>query len=189
MRSAGQAVLSEHVLTSVGPAAVRQMRSGPQHPRGTLTPAACLRPQPPGLPASLRSQAEWEQLLGSCSGFFFYGMESFLSHILVERLAAMNLRGETVPRSPQQPPKCVRCVHSGTEQGSCDPIGHCLKKGSGGPGEHNTALGDVPSPISQRPSSEFQTWAVQPEAGTGRVTRRAGPAETRRATVGTSRTH
>ncbi|XP_044924407.1 cilia- and flagella-associated protein 46 isoform X2 [Mustela putorius furo] len=38
------------------------------------------------------SQAEWEQLLGSCSGFFFYGMESFLSHVLVERLAAMNLR-------------------------------------------------------------------------------------------------
>uniref|UniRef100_G1LVL0 Cilia- and flagella-associated protein 46 n=2 Tax=Ailuropoda melanoleuca TaxID=9646 RepID=G1LVL0_AILME len=38
------------------------------------------------------SQAEWEQLLGTCSGFFFYGMESFLSHILVERLAAMNLR-------------------------------------------------------------------------------------------------
>ncbi|XP_057591801.1 cilia- and flagella-associated protein 46 [Hippopotamus amphibius kiboko] len=39
------------------------------------------------------SQAEWEQLLGSCQGFFFYGMESFLSHILVERLAAMNLAG------------------------------------------------------------------------------------------------
>ncbi|XP_047559332.1 cilia- and flagella-associated protein 46 isoform X1 [Lutra lutra] len=38
------------------------------------------------------SQAEWEQLLGSCSGFFFYGMESFLSHVLVERLAAMNLQ-------------------------------------------------------------------------------------------------
>ncbi|XP_045665368.1 cilia- and flagella-associated protein 46 isoform X2 [Ursus americanus] len=37
------------------------------------------------------SQAEWEHLLGTCSGFFFYGMESFLSHILVERLAAMNL--------------------------------------------------------------------------------------------------
>nr|XP_058910979.1 cilia- and flagella-associated protein 46 [Kogia breviceps] len=37
------------------------------------------------------SQAEWEQLLGGCGGFFFYGMESFLSHILVERLAAMNL--------------------------------------------------------------------------------------------------
>ncbi|XP_059947631.1 cilia- and flagella-associated protein 46 [Mesoplodon densirostris] len=37
------------------------------------------------------SQAEWEQLLGRCGGFFFYGMESFLSHILVERLAAMNL--------------------------------------------------------------------------------------------------
>uniref|UniRef100_A0A8C6BQ73 Cilia and flagella associated protein 46 n=1 Tax=Monodon monoceros TaxID=40151 RepID=A0A8C6BQ73_MONMO len=45
------------------------------------------------------SQAEWEQLLGSCGGFFFYGMESFLSHILVERLAAMNLEGET----PQKP--------------------------------------------------------------------------------------
>ncbi|XP_066095942.1 cilia- and flagella-associated protein 46 isoform X1 [Saccopteryx bilineata] len=37
------------------------------------------------------SQAEWEQLLGSCEGFFFYGMESFLSHVSVERLAAMNL--------------------------------------------------------------------------------------------------
>uniref|UniRef100_A0A667GUM1 Cilia and flagella associated protein 46 n=1 Tax=Lynx canadensis TaxID=61383 RepID=A0A667GUM1_LYNCA len=39
------------------------------------------------------SQAEWEQLLGSCSGFFFYGMESFLSHVAVERLAATNLQG------------------------------------------------------------------------------------------------
>ncbi|XP_045147306.1 cilia- and flagella-associated protein 46 [Echinops telfairi] len=38
------------------------------------------------------SQAEWEQLLGSCQGFFFYGMESFLSHILLERLVAMNLQ-------------------------------------------------------------------------------------------------
>ncbi|XP_019062592.1 cilia- and flagella-associated protein 46 isoform X2 [Fukomys damarensis] len=38
------------------------------------------------------SQAEWEQVLGSCKGFFFYGMESFLSHILVERLVAMNLQ-------------------------------------------------------------------------------------------------
>ncbi|XP_014649525.1 PREDICTED: cilia- and flagella-associated protein 46 [Ceratotherium simum simum] len=37
------------------------------------------------------SQAEWEQLLGGCSGFFFYGMEHVLSHVLVERLAAMNL--------------------------------------------------------------------------------------------------
>nr|XP_027786130.1 cilia- and flagella-associated protein 46 [Marmota flaviventris] len=37
------------------------------------------------------SQAEWEQALGSCRGFFFYGMESFLSHILLERLVAMNL--------------------------------------------------------------------------------------------------
>uniref|UniRef100_A0A8D2DF18 Cilia and flagella associated protein 46 n=1 Tax=Sciurus vulgaris TaxID=55149 RepID=A0A8D2DF18_SCIVU len=38
------------------------------------------------------SQAEWEQVLGSCKGFFFYGMESFLSHVLVDRLAAMNLQ-------------------------------------------------------------------------------------------------
>nr|XP_054099496.1 cilia- and flagella-associated protein 46 isoform X11 [Callithrix jacchus] len=38
------------------------------------------------------SQAQWEQALGSCSGFFFYGMECFLSHILVERLVAMNLQ-------------------------------------------------------------------------------------------------
>uniref|UniRef100_A0A2K6BDB7 Cilia and flagella associated protein 46 n=2 Tax=Macaca TaxID=9539 RepID=A0A2K6BDB7_MACNE len=38
------------------------------------------------------SQAQWEQALGSCNGFFFYGMESFLSHILVERLVAMNLQ-------------------------------------------------------------------------------------------------
>ncbi|KAL0616897.1 Cilia- and flagella-associated protein 46 [Plecturocebus cupreus] len=38
------------------------------------------------------SQAQWEQALGSCSGFFFYGMECFLSHVLVERLVAMNLQ-------------------------------------------------------------------------------------------------
>ncbi|XP_012516129.1 PREDICTED: cilia- and flagella-associated protein 46 [Propithecus coquereli] len=38
------------------------------------------------------SQAQWEQALGSCSGFFFYGMESFLSHIVAERLVAMNLQ-------------------------------------------------------------------------------------------------
>ncbi|XP_017369055.1 cilia- and flagella-associated protein 46 isoform X2 [Cebus imitator] len=38
------------------------------------------------------SQAQWEQALGSCSGFFFYGMERFLSHVLVERLVAMNLQ-------------------------------------------------------------------------------------------------
>ncbi|XP_054441049.1 cilia- and flagella-associated protein 46 [Pteronotus mesoamericanus] len=37
------------------------------------------------------SQAQWEQVLGSCEGFFFYGLESFLSHLLVERVAAMNL--------------------------------------------------------------------------------------------------
>ncbi|XP_036907145.1 cilia- and flagella-associated protein 46 [Sturnira hondurensis] len=37
------------------------------------------------------SQAQWEQALGSCAGFLFYGMERFLSHLSVERLAAMNL--------------------------------------------------------------------------------------------------
>ncbi|XP_045438178.1 cilia- and flagella-associated protein 46 [Pipistrellus kuhlii] len=37
------------------------------------------------------SQADWEQLLGRCEGFFFYGMENFLSHLSVERLAAMSL--------------------------------------------------------------------------------------------------
>lgn len=62
-------------------------------------------PRPAGRPhtgsLSLCSQAEWEQLLGSCEGFFFYGMESFLSHVLVERLAAMNLEGEPGPlRTP-----------------------------------------------------------------------------------------
>lgn len=49
------------------------------------------------------SQAEWEQTLGSCEGFFFYGMESFLSHVLVERLAAMNLEGEPGPRGTPSP--------------------------------------------------------------------------------------
>nr|XP_058154071.1 cilia- and flagella-associated protein 46 isoform X2 [Dasypus novemcinctus] len=37
------------------------------------------------------SQADWEQLL-ACDGLFFYGMESFLLHIVVERLVAMNLQ-------------------------------------------------------------------------------------------------
>lgn len=63
----------------------------------------------PGWPAahlvpSLCSQAEWEQLLGSCEGFFFYGMESFLSHVSVERLAAMNLAGERVLWAPGSSP-------------------------------------------------------------------------------------
>lgn len=53
--------------------------------------------------SSLCSQAEWEQILGSCEGFFFYGMESFLSHVLVERLAAMNLEGEPGPLGTPQP--------------------------------------------------------------------------------------
>uniref|UniRef100_A0A8C6QI67 Cilia and flagella associated protein 46 n=1 Tax=Nannospalax galili TaxID=1026970 RepID=A0A8C6QI67_NANGA len=38
------------------------------------------------------SQADWEQVLDSCRGFFFYGMESFMSHLAVERLVAMNLQ-------------------------------------------------------------------------------------------------
>ncbi|XP_035186668.1 cilia- and flagella-associated protein 46 isoform X3 [Oxyura jamaicensis] len=37
------------------------------------------------------SQAEWEQLLTKCSAFLFYGMERFLSHILLNRLVAMNI--------------------------------------------------------------------------------------------------
>ncbi|XP_062436353.1 cilia- and flagella-associated protein 46 [Rhea pennata] len=39
----------------------------------------------------LPSQAEWEQLLTNCSAFLFYGMERFLSHILLNRLVAMNI--------------------------------------------------------------------------------------------------
>nr|XP_021493514.1 cilia- and flagella-associated protein 46 [Meriones unguiculatus] len=38
------------------------------------------------------SQSDWEQLLNSCRGFFFYGMESFLTHLVVERLVAMDLQ-------------------------------------------------------------------------------------------------
>ncbi|XP_069720254.1 cilia- and flagella-associated protein 46 [Phaenicophaeus curvirostris] len=37
------------------------------------------------------SQAEWEQLLTNCSAFLFYGMERFMSHILLDRLVAMNI--------------------------------------------------------------------------------------------------
>lgn len=37
------------------------------------------------------SQAEWEQLLTNCSAFLFYGMERFMSHILLNRLVAMNI--------------------------------------------------------------------------------------------------
>ncbi|NWI77954.1 CFA46 protein, partial [Dryoscopus gambensis] len=37
------------------------------------------------------SQAEWEQLLTNCSGFLFYGMERFMSHVLLNWLAAMNI--------------------------------------------------------------------------------------------------
>ncbi|XP_067156500.1 cilia- and flagella-associated protein 46 [Apteryx mantelli] len=41
--------------------------------------------------AHVPSQAEWEQLLTNCSAFLFYGMERFLSHILLNRLVAMNI--------------------------------------------------------------------------------------------------
>ncbi|NWQ80390.1 CFA46 protein, partial [Columbina picui] len=37
------------------------------------------------------SQAEWEQLLTNCSAFLFYGMEGFMSHVLLNRLVAMNI--------------------------------------------------------------------------------------------------
>ncbi|NXU56430.1 CFA46 protein, partial [Turnix velox] len=37
------------------------------------------------------SQAEWEELLTNCSAFLFYGMERFLSHVLLDRLVAMNI--------------------------------------------------------------------------------------------------
>ncbi|NXB62861.1 CFA46 protein, partial [Struthidea cinerea] len=37
------------------------------------------------------SQAEWEQLLTNCSAFLFYGMERFMSHILLNWLVAVNI--------------------------------------------------------------------------------------------------
>ncbi|NXQ48083.1 CFA46 protein, partial [Catharus fuscescens] len=37
------------------------------------------------------SQAEWEQLLTSCSAFLFYGMERFMSHVLLNWLVAVNI--------------------------------------------------------------------------------------------------
>ncbi|NWW74567.1 CFA46 protein, partial [Climacteris rufus] len=37
------------------------------------------------------SQTEWEQLLTNCSGFLFYGMERFMSHVLPDWLVAMNI--------------------------------------------------------------------------------------------------
>ncbi|XP_010138787.1 PREDICTED: tetratricopeptide repeat protein 40, partial [Buceros rhinoceros silvestris] len=50
-------------------------------------------PQWEGVIGSIRvpSQAEWEQLLTNCSAFLFYGMERFMSHILLDRLVAMNI--------------------------------------------------------------------------------------------------
>ncbi|XP_038168284.1 cilia- and flagella-associated protein 46 [Arvicola amphibius] len=42
---------------------------------------------------SIPSQTDWEQVLDSCRGFFFYGMKgSFLSRLVVERLVAMDLQ-------------------------------------------------------------------------------------------------
>ncbi|NWV59193.1 CFA46 protein, partial [Malurus elegans] len=37
------------------------------------------------------SQAEWERLLTNCSAFLFYGMERFMSHVLLNWLVAMNI--------------------------------------------------------------------------------------------------
>ncbi|NXJ20799.1 CFA46 protein, partial [Dicrurus megarhynchus] len=37
------------------------------------------------------SQAEWEQLLTNCSAFLFYGMERFLSHVLLNWSVALNI--------------------------------------------------------------------------------------------------
>ncbi|OWK51861.1 Cilia- and flagella-associated protein 46 [Lonchura striata] len=37
------------------------------------------------------SQAEWKQLLTSCSAFLFYGMERFMSHVSLNWLVAMNI--------------------------------------------------------------------------------------------------
>ncbi|KGL99400.1 Tetratricopeptide repeat protein 40, partial [Charadrius vociferus] len=46
-----------------------------------------------GVIGSIRipSQAEWEQLLTNCSAFLFYGMERFMSHVLLNRLVALNI--------------------------------------------------------------------------------------------------
>ncbi|XP_072485234.1 cilia- and flagella-associated protein 46 isoform X4 [Notamacropus eugenii] len=38
------------------------------------------------------SQTDWEQCLNNCSGFFFYGMENLLSHVLIDSLITMNLK-------------------------------------------------------------------------------------------------
>ncbi|NWR47437.1 CFA46 protein, partial [Regulus satrapa] len=37
------------------------------------------------------SQAEWQQLLTNCSAFLFYGMERFMSHVLLDWLVAVNI--------------------------------------------------------------------------------------------------
>ncbi|NWS33409.1 CFA46 protein, partial [Polioptila caerulea] len=37
------------------------------------------------------SQDEWEKMLTNCSAFLFYGMERFMSHVLLNWLVAMNI--------------------------------------------------------------------------------------------------
>ncbi|NWY66954.1 CFA46 protein, partial [Erithacus rubecula] len=44
-----------------------------------------------GVIGNAPSQAEWEQLLTNCSAFLFYGMERFMSHVLLNWLVAMNI--------------------------------------------------------------------------------------------------
>lgn len=170
----------------------------PGHPG---TPAACLWLRPPGHPHSLCSQAEWEHLLGTCSGFFFYGMESFLSHILVERLAAMNLPGETARQGPQKPdalpgPQRVRWIHTGTERGPVSPsVIVCLRKGLGGRGTLETQWGEAPScpcpppPFLRDPVQSYRPDRHGQRQELGWSPPRAGPAESRKDRVGISRTH
>lgn len=78
------------------------------------------------------SQADWEQLLDSCRGFFFYGMETFLSHLEIERLVAMNLQGESPPLLAAPAGACRHLWDPrGGKQGHCCLIqspGQCFRK-------------------------------------------------------------
>lgn len=151
--------------------------------RGQSAPDRVLSPRlpqapTPGLSPSLGSQAEWEQLLGSCGGFFFYGMESFLSHILVERLAAMNLEGETPqkPASLPDPPAQVESTRGQSRAPLC--LIRCLPcalmEGWGGAlGRHSGAWVGGPSSVPLRGLARVRRWRGYPS--------RAGPAERRKA--------